>query len=184
MQVSQSDRGSRNDHQLPDELIGLVYDQLRRIAQQRIQEERGGHTLQATALVHEVYLKLTRDRVTPWSGRAAFFTAAAEAMRRILIDHARKHSTAKRGRTYARIPLLNVADLAAQSDPHLTLALDEAIVRLEREEPRAAAVVRLRFYAGLSVEEAAETLGVSRRTVLRDWDYARVWLCDALETDD
>jgi len=143
-------------------------------------QERPGHTLTATALVHEVYLRLSRDRQTPWSGRAEFFAAAAEAMRRILIEHARARGTIKRGGGRARAPL-NVADLASQEDLGLVLALDEAISRLEREEPRAAAVVRLRFYGGLTVDETAEATGHSRRTVLRDWDYARAWLREALD---
>jgi RNA polymerase sigma factor (TIGR02999 family) len=165
------------------QLLDLVYEQLRRVAQQRLAQERTGHTLQATALVHEVYVKLTENRETPWSGRAEFFAAAAEAMRRILIDHARKRGAQKRGGAMARAPL-NVADLAEQQDPGMVLALDEAISRLEREEPRAAAVVRLRFYAGLTVDETAEVTGQSRRTVLRDWEYARAWLRDALESEE
>ena len=142
-------------------------------------EERRGHTLQATALVHEVYIKLSEHHKAPWSGRAEFFAAAAEAMRRVLIDHARSRGTAKRSSGGSRVPL-NVADLAQEQDSATVLALDEAISRLEQEEPRAAAVVRLRFYAGLSVAETAETLGVSDRTVNREWSYARAWLYRAL----
>ena len=146
-------------------------------------QERRGHTLQATALVHEVFLKMSERPDVAWSGRAEFFTAAAEAMRRVLIDHARSRGTAKRGGGRGRVPL-NVADLARDQDTDSVLALDEAISRLEREKPRAAAVVRLRFYAGLSVDETAEVLNQSRRSVLRDWEYARVWLHDALGTED
>ncbi|MBL8898131.1 MAG: sigma-70 family RNA polymerase sigma factor [Planctomycetes bacterium] len=160
-------------------LVELVYEQLRKVAQLRMQGERQGHTLQATALVHEVYLKLAEGRAVPWSARKEFYAAAAEAMRRVLIDHARMRGTAKRGGARRR-EVLNVADLAQHDDPSFALALDDAIGRLEREEPRAAAVVRLRFYAGLSVEETAETLGQSRRTTLRDWEFARAWLRDAL----
>lgn len=161
------------------QLIELVYEQLRKVAELRLQGERRGHTLQATALVHEVYLKLADGREAPWSGRKEFYVAAAEAMRRVLIDHARMRGTAKRGGTRRR-EVLNVADLAQDDDASFTLALDDAIARLEQEEPRAASVVRLRFYAGLSVEETAEALDLSRRTTLRDWEYARAWLRDAL----
>jgi RNA polymerase sigma factor (TIGR02999 family) len=162
-----------------ERLAELVYDELRKVAQRRLAEERPGHTLQATALVHEVYLKLSEGRQKPWSGRAEFFAAAAEAMRRILIDHARRRGAEKRGGGRRPLPL-NVVDLTELDNPAMILALDEAIVRLEREEPRVAAVVRLRFYAGLTAEETAEALGQSRRTVMRDWEYARAWLRDAV----
>jgi RNA polymerase sigma-70 factor (ECF subfamily) len=161
-------------------LVATVYGELHRIAKQRMRGERSDHTLQATALVHEVFVRLTENRGAPWKGKAQFFVAAAEAMRRVLIDHARRRGADKRGGARQRVPL-NVADLAHVEDPAQVLALDEAILRLEQEEPRAAAVVRMRFYAGLGVDETAEVLGQSRRTVLRDWEYARAWLHAALD---
>jgi len=160
---------------LPADLLQAVYEQLRAIAQQRMNEEGAGHTLQATALVHEAFLRLGRDRVAPFEQRAHFFAAAAEAMRRILIDHARAKGAAKRGGGAAREPL-SVLDLAADSDPQEILALDEALVRLEKAEPDAAAVVRLRFFAGMSGDDTAAALGISARQVDRVWAYARAWL--------
>lgn len=151
-----------------------MYDQLRAIAQQRMNAENVGHTLQATALVHEAFLRIGHDRRLAFKDRAHFFATAAEAMRRILIDHARARGAAKR-----RSPgpeFLSVADLAEHPDPGQILALDEALRRLEDAEPDVAAVVRLRFYAGLSGDETAEALGVSPRQVDRLWAYARAWL--------
>jgi RNA polymerase sigma factor (TIGR02999 family) len=133
-------------------LMELVYDQLRKVAQQRLGEERTGHTLQATALVHEVYLKLSQNRHTPWSSRGEFYAAAAEAMRRILVDHARGRNTQKRGGGRPRAPL-SVADLADQQDPALILALDDAVSRLETEEPRAAAVLPPEVRRGRSLRQ-------------------------------
>jgi RNA polymerase sigma factor (TIGR02999 family) len=163
------------------ELLPLVYEQLRGLARRQMAGERAGHTLQPTALVHEAYLRLLRDRSVAWAGRAQFFCAAAEAMRRILVEHARARGRLKRGGGAAegggrrRVPL-SVLELATGEDPAEILALDEAVRRLEGENPELGAVVRLRFYAGLSVEEAAEVLGVSARSVKRDWSYARAWL--------
>ena len=137
--------------------------------------ENSGHTLQATALVHEAFLRIGRDRATPFANRAHFFATAAEAMRRVLIDHARAKGAVKRGGNVPKAPL-SVADLASESDPSEILALDEALVRLERAEPEVAAVVRLRFFAGLSGDETAESLGISARQVDRLWSYARAWL--------
>jgi RNA polymerase sigma factor (TIGR02999 family) len=158
-------------------LLPLVYDQLRELARHRMAEERSGHTLQATALVHEAYLRLVGDRPAGWAGRAHFFHAAAEAMRRILIEHARARGRVKRGGggERQRVPL-SVIDLAAENDPGEILDLDEAVCRLEKESPDVAAVVRLRFYAGLTIEETAEALGISPQSVKRDWAYARAWL--------
>jgi RNA polymerase sigma factor (TIGR02999 family) len=167
-----------------EKLLPLVYDQLRSLARQRMADERAGHTLQATALVHEAYLRLLGPLPdsSPWSGRGHFYRAAAEAMRRILIEHARSRGRAKRGGGQNRLPLEMLAsvDLAAECDADEVLALDNAFQALERQNPDAAAVVRLRFYAGLSVEETAKALGVSDRTVNREWNYARAWLYRAL----
>ena len=161
------------------DLLPLVYDQLRNLARQRMAQERTGHTLQATALVHEAFARL----VGPGGGADArfanvahFYHAAAEAMRRILIEHARGRGAEKRGGSVRRVSFTTVLDLAAAPDPDEILAFDDAIVRLEQETPEAARVVRLRFYAGLSVEETAAALGVSPRTVNREWQYARAWL--------
>ena len=143
-------------------------------------DERGEHTLQATALVHEAYLRLIGDAPVPWANRAHFFAAAAEAMRRILVEHARARQRVKRGggpATTPRRPPNGVLDLADESaDPDEILMLDEAIRRLEQEDPEAARVVRLRFFAGLSVDETAEALGVSPSSVDREWAYARARL--------
>lgn len=157
------------------ELLAAVYDQLRAVAQKRISEENPGHTLQATALVHEAYLRIAHGRRVPFESPAHFYAAAAEAMRRILLDHARAKGAVKRGGRGAR-ERLSVVDLAEMADPDEILALDEALERLERAEPKVAAVVRLRFFAGLTGDQAAEALGVSARQVDRLWVYARAWL--------
>jgi len=162
-----------------DDLLPLVYDQLRAIAQRRMAGERGAHTLQATALVHEAYVKLIGDQRMSWQNRAHFFAAAAEAMRRILIDHARKRASQKRGGGRKALPI-SVVDLAEDADPSRVLALDEALTRLEEEDGRAARVVQLRFFAGLGVDEVAEILGVSERTVMREWAFARARLFELL----
>ena len=181
----------RGERHAAEALLPLVYDQLRELARHRMGEERDGHTLQATALVHEAYLRLVGDdRPLGWAGRAHFFHAAAEAMRRILIDHARGKESLKRGGAgragpeeraerstlrQRRTPL-GLLELAHHPDPSEILDLDDAVTRLEAESPDVAAVVRLRFYAGLTIEETAELLGVSAQSVKRDWAYARAWL--------
>ena len=156
------------------QLLPLAYDQLRRAAQQRMDAERGDHTLSATALVHEAYLKLVGPRQVPWAGRGHFYAAAAQAMRRILIDHAR--SRAARGGGGLRLEDIGDINALAAADSEQILAVDAALVRLETDDPEAAAVVRLRFFAGLSVDQAAEALGISPRTVARLWGYARAVL--------
>ena len=171
------------DARAADELLPLVYEQLRRIAHQRMAEERSGHTLQATALVHEAYLRLVGGQEVGWANRAHFYFAAGEAIRRILIEHARKRNRIKRGGDRHRVPV-SVADLAAEEDFEEIVAVDDAIRRLEEEDAQAARVVRLRFFAGLSVDETARALDVSPRTVAREWAYARAWLHDALGSDE
>ncbi len=156
------------------ELLNAVYDQLRAIAQERMNAENAGHTLQATALVHEAFVRIGRERRLPFRDRAHFFATAAEAMRRILIDHARAKGAAKR-RAPGAEPL-SLVDLAEHPDADQILALDGALERLERAEPEVAAVVRLRFFAGLSGDDTAEALGISPRQVDRLWAYARAWL--------
>jgi RNA polymerase sigma factor (TIGR02999 family) len=167
------------------QFLPLVYDQLKQLARHRMALERRDHTLEATALVHEAYLRLVHGdhgADVPWPDRAHFFRAAAQAMRRILVEHARARGRRKRGGRRRRLPL-DVLDLA--SDAHLpdVLAIDDARDRLEQSSPAVADVVRLRFFAGLSEVETAKTLGVSDRTVRRDWTYARAWLFRELGYD-
>lgn len=157
-----------------------VYDQLRALARARLANERRGHSLQATELVHEAFLKLRKDHAMSGQDRAAFFRAAAEAMRRVLIDHARGKGRAKRGGGSKRV-LRDVAELAEEQDSAEVMALEEAVCRLEEQEPQAALVLKLRFYAGMSVPETAEATGLSERTVKREWQYARAWLFRALD---
>jgi RNA polymerase sigma factor (TIGR02999 family) len=164
------------------ELLPLVYSQLRALAQQRLGGERVGHTLTATALVHEAYLRLAEGGIS-WSSPGAYYHAAAEAMRRILIDSARRRGAGKRGGGRRRLDLDSVLDLAASQDPEEILSLDEAVSRLEEQMPLCGSVVRLRFFAGLSVEETAKALGVSARTVNREWRYGRAWLYRRLEAE-
>ncbi len=170
---------SQSDADRVANLLPLVYDQLRAIAERALSSERPDHTLQATALVHEAYLRLVGDRVVPWSSKAHFYVAAAEAMRRILIDHARSRGRVRRGGGRAKVSLVSVADLAA-SDSAEIMGFDEMFRRLESEVPEAAAVVRLRFYAGLTIDQTAEALAVSSNTVDRRWSFARAWLFRAM----
>jgi RNA polymerase sigma factor (TIGR02999 family) len=163
------------------DLLPLLYDELRTLARHRMAQENSAHTLQATALVHEAYLRLGGDKAL-FANRAHFFHAAAEAMRRILIEHARQRGRLKRGGNVRRLPS-NLLDLAAAPDSEAILALDDAIERLKAQEPQAASVVHLRFYAGLSVDETAETLNISPRSVNREWTFARAWLFRHLENE-
>jgi RNA polymerase sigma factor (TIGR02999 family) len=165
-----------------EELSGAVYTELRGLAARQMAGERDGHTLQATALVNEAYLRLVGDPDLAWESRRHFFAAAAQAMRRILVEHARRRGRDKRGGDWRRLSLEGL-ELAADSDSSGFLALDEALERLEKVDGRAAEIVRLRFYAGLDVDQAALATGLSRRTVLREWAYAKAWLYDALEND-
>jgi len=164
-----------------ENLLAQVYEQLRAIARHRIASEAPGHTLQATALVHEAYMKLCMSGSGfQLNDKSQFVIMAAEAMRRVLIDHARGRNRVKRGGGAAKRALADVADLAADQDGDQIMALDEAIRRFEQEDAQAAQVVKLRFFAGLSVIETAEVLGLSERTVKRDWQFARAWLFRAL----
>lgn len=169
------------DKSAADGLLPLVYEQLRRAAEADLARERYGHTLSATALVHEAYLQLVGPRQVAWANRGHFYTAAAEAMRRILVDHAR----ARGRRGGAHVPLDQVRDLAslAGADSEQILAVDEALGRLESDDPEAAAIVRLRFFAGLSVDEAAAAMGLSPRSAARLWTYARAALYRDLRPD-
>ena len=168
-------RAGDGDRSAMDELLPLVYEQLRRDAQLRMAGERSDHTLQATALVHEAYLRLVGERRVPWRNRAHFYAAAAQAMRRILLDHTKARGREKRGGGRRRVPL-SMADIADSWNFQETLSLDEALCRLEERDPAIGEVVRLRFFAGLSVEQTAEALGVSKATVKRRWEFGRTWL--------
>lgn len=177
-QVLAEMRGADRQRAL-DRLVSLVYAELRVIATSRLNGERPDHTLDAPALVHEAYLRLLGGNYPVWNDRQHFFRAAAEAMRRILIEHARSRDRAKRGGRQVRVPLTGLS-LEARHDPAEVLALDDALCRLREQDPQAAEVVTLRYFGGLSVEETARTLAVSERTVKREWAVARAWLFDAL----
>jgi RNA polymerase sigma factor (TIGR02999 family) len=168
------------DTEAATSLLPLVYDELRKLAAQRMAKEAAGHTLQATALVHEAYLRLVgpdRGSEPGWGSRGHFFAAAAEAMRRILIDHARAKGAVKRGGS--RRPLqLEASQLTLGSVPAELLYLDESLEKLAKEEPVKAELVKLRFFAGLTLDEAAKVLGISPATADRHWSYARAWLYD------
>jgi RNA polymerase sigma factor (TIGR02999 family) len=158
------------------ELLPLVYGELRQLAAARLAGEKPGHTLQPTALVHEAYLRLVGDgQPRDWNGRGHFFAAAAEAMRRILVESARRKKADKAGGGWRRQDVLD-AELAVDSAGDDLFAVDEAITRLAAEHPRQARLVHLRFFLGMTLNEAAEALGVDARTAYRDWAYARAWL--------
>jgi RNA polymerase sigma factor (TIGR02999 family) len=168
-------RASAGDESAVNRLMPLVYDELRALAESYLRRERSGHTLQATALVHEAYVRLIDQRDVEWRNRAHFFAVAAQAIRRILVDHARTHKRAKRGGGYQRVQL--DADVAALPETDIDLlALDEALGRLADLHARQAQIVELRFFGGLSLKEVAEYIGVSPRTVDGDWSMARAWL--------
>jgi RNA polymerase sigma factor (TIGR02999 family) len=162
-----------------DELLPLVYSELKAIAERRMGKERSGHTLQATALVHEVWMRIGGGEEIPLRNREQFFAVAAESMRRILIDWARKRGSQKRGGGKAGQPL-EMLDLAADHDPLQVLALMEALDTLAAEDERAARVVKLRYFAGLSLAETVAATGLSERTVVRDWEFARARLFELL----
>ena len=174
--------GAGQEHQrAARDLLPLVYDELRRLAAQRLAHESPGQTLQATALVHEAYLRLVgpeegRDQARAWDGRRHFFAAAAEAMRRIVLDRARDRKRLKRGGSRRRESLDLDSLIGDEAPADDLIDLDEALDRLAAVDPRGAELVKLRLYAGLSLDEAAEALGVVRRTAERDWAFARAWL--------
>ena len=175
------DRLQSGDRQAAAELLPAVYDELRKLAEARLALEQPGHTLQATALVHEAYLRLVGNEDRPvWEGRRHFFGAAAEAMRRILVDSARRRRAAKRGGAGVAVPLDEA--LLVIEDPAIDiLALDDLLAQLAARDPAAAELVRLRYFAGLTQAEAAEVLEVPLRTIERTWTYARAWLLRALQ---
>jgi len=163
------------DANAANELLPLVYDQLKREAQRRMAGERSDHTLQATALVHEAYLRLLGDEKVPWQNRAHFFAAAAEAMRRILIDHARRKKAARHGGGRKRVELHD-SFLGSENDDVDLEALSAALDRLHSEDPQKATLVKLRYFVGMTIPQAAEALGVSHATVERWWTYSRLRL--------
>ncbi len=163
------------DPQALNRLTPLVYEELRHQAARYLRQERHGHTLQTTALIHEAYLRLVDVKDVPWQSRAHFFAIAANLMRRILVDHARRRDADKRGGSQIRVPFDEAFGSVNEIDVDL-LAIDEALSRLETIDPQQARVVELRFFSGLSVDETAAALGVSPKTVKRDWSVARAWL--------
>jgi len=174
------DAAAAGDRKAAADLLPLVYDELRKLAAARMAAESPNQTLQPTALVHEAYLRLIGPADEPrWTNRGHFFAAAAEAMRRILVDSARRKRTAKHGGQRQRVELRDVPANPDGADEQL-LALDAALTRLAVEDAVAARVVELRHFAGLSIEEAAASLGLSRATAYRHWTYARAWLRDAV----
>jgi len=165
----------KGDRSALDKLFPLVHSELRRIAQRQMSQERPGHTLQATALVNEAYLKLAGQQGFDWQNRAHFFAVCAQVMRHILIDHARAHARDKRGGGAVKVSLNDALVVAEDQASHF-IALDEALRVLERLDPQKGKIVELRYFGGLSVDEAAEVMNVSPRTVRREWQRAKAWL--------
>lgn len=165
------------DRQAAADLLPLVYDELRQLAAARMAAERPGHTLDATALVHEAYMRLIGDQ--HFDGKSHFFAAAAEAMRRVLVNHARSRNRLKRGEGRGRVDLDRITGPGTATD-HDLLELDDSLERLANQFPVAAELVKLRFFAGMTLGDAAEALGLPRRTADRHWAFARAWLADAL----
>jgi RNA polymerase sigma factor (TIGR02999 family) len=172
----------QGDPQASEQLLPLVYGELRRLAAQKMADENPGQTLQPTALVHEAYLRLVGAQPPQhWDSRGHFFAAAAEAMRRILIENARRHQSIKQGGNLNRLILQDV-DIAVRADDEQMLLLDDALAKLVRIRPQAAELVNLRFFAGLTFDEAAPLVGVSPRTARRLWVFARAWLRREMES--
>lgn len=173
----------QGDPRAIEELLPLVYDELRQLAASRIAQEKSGHLLQATALVHDAYLRLAAgSNGQQWNGRAHFFGAAAQAMRRILVDQARQQNAEKRGGKWSRVTL-DVDQLGDKSATDEVLEIDDALTKLAVEDPQAVHLIQLRYFAGLSIEEAAEMMGVSRSTAYEHWSYAKVRLRQLLTAD-
>ena len=174
------DRVEQGDPKAAEELLPLVYEELRRLAAARMAQEAPGQTLQPTALVHEAWLRLAGSEKQSWRDRRHFFGAAAEAMRRILIDNARRKGRVRHGKGLVRVDLDQV-DLAIQAEDKSLLAVDEALSKLAVEDPAKAELVKLRYYVGLSIPEAGRALGLSESTAKRHWNYARAWLYSELK---
>jgi len=173
----------RGEEKATDELLPLVYEELRILAAQKLSKETPGQTLQATALVHEAYIRLVGDESRSWDNRGHFFAAAAEAMRRILIDSARRKKSARHGGHRHRLDLAGVEPAAEQAFEDL-LALDEALEKLAATDGPKAELVKLRYFAGLTLEQAAQALGISRSSACENWAYARAWLHAEISKDD
>jgi RNA polymerase sigma factor (TIGR02999 family) len=166
----------QGDPHAAEQLLSLVYDELRKLARHKLAQEKPGQTLQATALVHEAYLRLVDvEKAQHWDGQGHFFAAAAEAMRRILIDRAREKRREKRGGKLRRLNIDDIA-LATKVTPDQLLAIDEALSKLALDDPTAGQLVKLRYFAGLKVDEAGQAIGISTATAYRHWNYARAWL--------
>jgi RNA polymerase sigma factor (TIGR02999 family) len=168
------------DREALDALIPLVYNELRRIARSYLKDERTGHTLQSTALVHEAYMRMVAQNLPQWQNRAHFFSVAAQLMRQILVDHARSHRASKRGGQVYKLALDEAQDQPRARDLDV-IALDDALKTLAELDPQQSRVVELRFFGGLSIEDTSEVLGVSPSTIKRDWNTARVWLYRELD---
>jgi RNA polymerase sigma factor (TIGR02999 family) len=166
---------SKGDRGAAERLMPLIYDELRQIARGYLQQERADHTLQATGLVHEAYLRLVDQTITSWQSRAHFFGVAAQVMRRLLVDHARRHRAEKRGGNWDKLELDEVLDAGLPRRLDLVM-LDDALQNLAQIDPRQSQVVELRFFGGLTTEETAEVLDVSPRTIKREWRRAKAWL--------
>jgi RNA polymerase sigma factor (TIGR02999 family) len=165
----------QGDARAVDKLLPAVYDELRRLAAWKISQEMPGQTLQATALIHEAYIRLVGEEARTWKSRSHFFAATAEAMRRILIENARRKRSLKRGGDRQRVDI-DDAQLSIEEPSEDIVLLDEALTKLTQEDPEVAELVKLRYFAGLTIEQAAETMGISSRTADRYWVYARAWL--------
>ena len=173
---------SEGDQTALDQLIPLIYDELHRLAERHLRHERAGHTLQATALVNEAYLRLVDERGVSWQNRAHFYAIAARRMRHILVEHARSRDAAKRGGGQYKLSLSKVDRITPRKDVNL-LALDEALQRLAEIDSQKSRIVELRYFGGLTVEETAEVMGISPATVKREWSMARAWLRREISND-
>ena len=172
----------QGDPRATEELLPLIYDELRLLAAQKLSQERPGQTLQATALVHDVYIRLVEEKDQDWNSRGHFFRAAAEAMRRILVENARSKKRLKRGGDWQRIELRE-SDLGTEQESDNLLTVNEALDKLSLEEPSVGDLVKLRYFAGLTIDQVAEIQGISRRSVIDHWAYARSWLTREIAKD-
>ena len=173
----------QGDAHATEKLLPLVYDELRLLAAQKMSQERPGQTLQATALVHEAYLRLVGIEAQSWDSRGHFFAAAAEAMQRILVENARRKKGLKHGGGHQRVNI-DLTDFAINEAPDVLITLDEALTKLTAQDPQKADLVRLRYFAGLSIDQASHVLKISRATAIRYWSIARAWLFHEITKDD